>query len=83
MVTLPMISTVPDRFRAWNVVQVGGNGIVRGADIIASLRQGRFVASTGVTVSRIGVSEDGRTILVESDARVLRWFYRFLAGAPF
>jgi hypothetical protein len=63
-----------DRFRGWNLVQhplAAGHGTPHG--IIAALRAGRFVASTGVGVSTIGVRSDGRAVVQASDACEVAW----------
>lgn len=66
-----------DRFLGWNSVQWPVEGIPASATtIIETLRHGRFYASTGVTFSTLGVSPDGLTIKVESDAKKLRWIVR-------
>lgn len=57
---------------AWNVVQSEDRGA--GA-ILLALRQGRFYASTGVTVRKVGV--EGTTIRVETeDAQRIRFISR-------
>ncbi len=66
-----------DRFLGWNVVQLPTDGPPpMAADIIESLRFGRFYASTGVTVSRVGATADGRRLEVETDADEVRWIGR-------
>jgi hypothetical protein len=63
-----------DRFRGWNLVQHPlAVGHCTPESIIAALRAGRFVASTGVSVDSIGISSDGRAIVLASDAREIAW----------
>ena len=65
-----------DRFLGWNMVQHDPEQLVDARSVIDALRAGRFVASTGPRVERIGVTEDGRAVEVESDALELRWVVR-------
>jgi len=62
-----------DHFLGWNSVQWPKGIAPTAAGIIAALAAGRFVASTGVTVESIGVSEDAKTISIASNADHLRW----------
>lgn len=62
-----------DRFLGWNLVQWPKDIAPTAAGIIAALAAGRFIASTGVTVDTVGVSEDGKTISISSNADELRW----------
>ena len=62
-----------DRFLGWNMVQWPADAGATAQGIIAALAAGRFVASTGVTVTSIGTADDGKSIAVASDARLLRW----------
>jgi hypothetical protein len=62
-----------DRFLGWNMVQWPAEQPLSTAGIIAALAEGRFVASTGVTVESIGLDEGGTTIRVRSDADRIRW----------
>ena len=41
--------------------------------IVGALAAGRFVASTGVRIDSVGVSEDGKSISIMSNAERLRW----------
>ena len=65
-----------DRFLGWNCVQVSGDRAPTAEDILGALSAGRFVASTGVSVSSAGTTEDGARIVVRSDAERLRWIVR-------
>ena len=62
-----------DRFLGWNLVQWPVGAMPDASGILAAMAAGRFVASTGVTVQRIGCSPDGQRISVELDARQIRW----------
>jgi hypothetical protein len=62
-----------DRFLGWNSVQWPDDSQPTPEGIIAALAAGRFVASTGVRIASVGVSQDGSTISVDSDARRVRW----------
>ena len=62
-----------DHFVAWNQVQWALCEPVTSAGIVQALTDGRFCASTGVTIARVGVSADGTTVIVESDADEIRW----------
>ena len=44
--------------------------------IIDALFKGSFYASTGVAIRKLGVSEDGQSIVIESDAEEIRWRVR-------
>lgn len=65
-----------DRFLGWNMVQHDPAQPINSSNVITALREGRFVASTGQRIERIGVTQDGRAIEVESDAQELRWVTR-------
>lgn len=65
-----------DRFLGWNRVQWPADEPVTAEGIIEALRTGRFYASTGVSISDVGVSSDGQHIIVRSDARLIRWIVR-------
>jgi hypothetical protein len=57
---------------AWNVVQSKDRGA---GEIVQALRQGRFYASTGVTIRKVGAS--GTTVRVETeDAQRIRFLSR-------
>ena len=63
-----------DRYKGWNIVQMPDSAsIVTATSIIDALKVGRFVASTGVCVSAIGIGDDGNSITVASDAASVRW----------
>ncbi len=62
-----------DHFLGWNLVQWPDGTWPDAAGILAAMATGRFVASTGVTVSHIGCAPDGQSISVESEARLVRW----------
>jgi hypothetical protein len=62
-----------DRFLGWNCVQWPAASEPSADGIIAALAAGRFVASTGVAISSIGIGADGAVISVESNARLIRW----------
>ena len=61
-------------FVAWNMVQWPQKEPVTPAGILDALTNGRFYASTGVTISRVGVS--GHSIVIESDASEIHWITR-------
>lgn len=65
-----------DYFIAWNCVQWPQDEPAAPEGIVAALSAGRFYVSTGVTISRVGVSENGRRVTVESDADEIRWIVR-------
>ncbi len=65
-----------DYFVAWNCVQWPQDKSPTQRGIIAALMAGRFFASTGVTISRVGVSDAGRCLILESDADEIRWIIR-------
>lgn len=65
-----------DRFLGWNCVQLGHDEKASAETIIEALRNGRFYASTGVTINNIGTSADGTAIIVESDADELKWIVK-------
>jgi hypothetical protein len=62
-----------DQFIAWNCVQWRADVAPDAKGIIGALAEGRFYASTGVTVSEIGTSDSGQTVTVASDADEVRW----------
>jgi hypothetical protein len=62
-----------DRFLGWNCVQWPSGSEPTPEGIIAALAAGRFVASTGVAISSIGIADDGAVISVESNALFIRW----------
>src|SRR5688572_19559396 len=51
-----------DQFIAWNCVQWNSDAVPDAKGIIAALAEGRFYASTGVTISRIGVTDGGKMV---------------------
>ena len=63
-------------FIAWNQVQWRTGEPVTAAGILAALVEGRFYASTGVTIHRAGTTGDGKSVVVESDADEVRWIIR-------
>lgn len=65
-----------DRFLGWNCVQHPAGAPRDAAAIIGALREGRFYASTGVTIRRLGLDAEAREIEVESDADQIRWVVR-------
>ena len=62
-----------DQFVAWNQVQWPLEENITAAGIVQALAEGRFHASTGVAISRLGASQDGKVLTVESDADEIRW----------
>lgn len=62
-----------DRFIAWNCVQWPAAASVDAAGIIDALGNGRFYASTGVTIYATGFTDEGRRCSVDSDADEIRW----------
>lgn len=62
-----------DYFIGWNQVQWPQETPITAAGIVEALATGRFYASTGVTMHSVGVSTDGQTIHVASDADEIRW----------
>lgn len=62
-----------DRFIAWNCVQWPAAVDVDASGIIEALGDGRFYASTGVTIDATGVTDEGRRCCVDSDADEIRW----------
>jgi hypothetical protein len=69
-----------DHFVAWNCVQWPAGEALVAKGIIAALAAGRFYASTGVHIERVGLDEEGR-VVVESDADEIHWVKR--GGAIF
>ena len=65
-----------DYFVAWNCVQWPPDETPSPGGIIEALRTGRFYASTGVTIHRVGADEEGESVLVESDADEIHWIIR-------
>jgi hypothetical protein len=63
-----------DQFIAWNCVQWPQTTTPTPAGIVSALAAGRFYASTGVTISRVGAAAE--QALVESDADEVRWVSR-------
>ena len=65
-----------DHFIAWNCVQWPAAKVPTTEGIIAALGAGRFYASTGVGLRRVGIAEEGRAVVVESDADEIHWVQR-------
>ena len=65
-----------DRFVAWNCVQFPDDAPVTPAAIVRALAEGRFYASTGVTIEAVGTDRDGAVARVASDADEVRWVSR-------
>ena len=65
-----------DFFIAWNCVQWPEAAPMTPKGIVTALAEGRFYASTGVAIRQVGVSSDGQTITVESDADAVHWITR-------
>ena len=65
-----------DYFVAWNCVQWPEGEQITSEGIIEALTTGRFYASNGVTIQRVGTSEDGQRVLVECDADAIHWITR-------
>ena len=65
-----------DHFIAWNCVQWSPDEAPSPQGIVEALRTGRFYASTGATINRVGTDEKGETVLVESDADEIHWIIR-------
>ncbi|MCC7263546.1 MAG: CehA/McbA family metallohydrolase [Candidatus Latescibacteria bacterium] len=65
-----------DHFVAWNCAQWPAGEAPTASGIIAALGAGRFYASTGVALSRVGLAEEGRAVVVESDADEIHWVKR-------
>lgn len=63
-----------DHFVAWNCVQWPAGAAPTAGGIIAALGAGRFYASTGVEIRRVGVAEG--TVVLESDADEIHWVKR-------
>lgn len=62
-----------DQFIAWNQVQWPLQAPITPEGIVQALAEGRFYASTGVAIARVGVSQDGTSLTIESDADEIRW----------
>ena len=63
--------TASDRFVAWNCVQASAGEGLDATQIITALATGRFYASTGVRIDRVGA--EGDRVLAQSDADEVRW----------
>ena len=61
-------------FVAWNRVQWPAEQPVTPEGILEALAHGRFYASTGVTISRVGVEDN--SIVIDSDAAEIHWITR-------
>ncbi len=68
--------SVMDRFLGWNSVQWPAGEPLSAEGVIGALSDGRFYASTGVTITKLGLTEDRQTIVVESDAEQILWRVR-------
>jgi hypothetical protein len=62
-----------DRFIGWNCVQWPAEQSVDAPGIIEALSNGRFYASTGVTIQHTGTIDNGHVCVVVSDADEVRW----------
>ena len=60
-------------FIAWNCVQWPTNAHPTPEGILDALTEGRFYASSGVTIDRVGLEDDGQSVFVESDADEVHW----------
>jgi hypothetical protein len=65
-----------DYFLAWNRVQWPEGAPVAAAGIVAACAEGRFYASTGVTIHTVGVRAGGQEIGIASDAEEIWWIIR-------
>jgi hypothetical protein len=65
-----------DHYVAWNCVQWAQGAPVSAEGIVAALAEGRFYASTGTTITRVGASETGDRLTVASDADNVHWITR-------
>jgi hypothetical protein len=61
------------RFAAWNQVQWGTDEPVTAEGILEALSEGRFYASTGVTMHQVGANAEHSAVTVRSDADAIRW----------
>jgi len=64
------------QFIAWNCVQWADSEDITPQGIVAALSEGRFYASTGVSISKIGTKDDNQCIEIESDADEVHWICR-------
>ncbi|NKB71760.1 MAG: phosphoesterase [Candidatus Latescibacteria bacterium] len=64
-----------DYFIAWNCVQWPRSESVWPAGLVQALATGRFYASTGVRIERVGLDGDGAAV-VEAEADQIRWIGR-------
>lgn len=64
---------VDDQFIAWNCVQWREDLRPDAKGILDALSHGRFYASTGVAISDIAVTDDGKTASVSSDGDEVKW----------
>lgn len=65
-----------DHFLAWNCVQWAVDEPVTWKGLVEACREGRFYASTGVSIYQIGLRNEGREITLKSDADEIWWFTR-------
>jgi hypothetical protein len=64
------------QFIAWNCVQWPDSQAIDPQGIVAALSEGRFYASTGVSISKIETKDDNQCIAIESDADEVHWICR-------
>ena len=62
-----------DQFFAWNCVQWGKQEKLTPDGIVRALKEGRFYASTGVTIDTIYTTDQGLSVSIESDADEIHW----------
>lgn len=65
-----------DQFIAWNCVQWPDSQAIDPEGIVAALSEGRFYASTGVSISKIESKDNNQCISIESDADEVHWISR-------
>jgi hypothetical protein len=65
-----------DQFIAWNCVQWADSQVINPKGVIAALSEGRFYASTGVSISNIETRDDNQCISVDSDGDEIHWISR-------
>ncbi|MSP14852.1 MAG: hypothetical protein EXR62_18065 [Chloroflexi bacterium] len=62
-----------DYFVAWNCVQWLDSETISAPGIVKALAAGRFYASTGVKIDRVGIEDGGQSFVVSSDADEIHW----------
>lgn len=62
-----------DCFLAWNSVQWPSETPVTWQGLVEACQQGRFYASTGVEIDRVGTDASDTEVIVSSDADEIRW----------